>query len=191
MEIFESKYPLAYYQGKLKTFRRGNEYTLSYFGGPKQSRISGLSHGPRSLHHIATVNGRDLGLSKFGISTVPFYYGMCFDGCEIEYTTHYSGDVKIEKMEPNESSTNWPYPSYPEFLPYFPLELDSTYDVSKEQFKERVWADLDDDEMVFVVPTNPDLNFSMWGPDGDASGVELLFFYNPSKEYMRAQNACS
>ncbi|TQV75233.1 hypothetical protein FLL45_09870 [Aliikangiella marina] len=191
MDIFELKYPFAYFQGTLTSFCRGDEYTLSYFGGPSLKKIRGLNYGPRGLHHIATINGSDIGLSQFGISSVPFYFGMCFDGCELEYSTHYSGDVNIEKMDPVESSSSWPYPSYPDYLPYFPLTVESTSVISKNEFSERVWMELSEDELVFVVPTNPELNFSMWGPDGDAEGVELRFVYNPSKEYMKVNADCS
>lgn len=190
MNIFELKYPFAYFQGTLTSFCRGDEYTLSYFGGPSLKKIRGLNYGPRDLHHIATINGSYLGLSSYGISTVPFYFGICFDGCELEYSTHYSGDIKVEKIDPAQSSSDWPYSSYPEHLPYFPLKVDSTVELPKSEFMERVWMELSDDELVFVVPTNPDLDFSMWGPDGDAEGVEFVFVFNPEKEYMRTSLSC-
>ena len=195
MDLDTQFYPFAYHKGKVTTFKRGTEFARSYFGGPADFKVKGIEHGPKKLHHIASILNSDVGLDVHGHGGfLPFYYGMCFDGCELEYSCSYMGYITINKMEPVESIDDWPYDDYPRYLPYFPLEVDEQSEVSNEQIIERLCQYVDevsDDTFVFVVPSNPELGFSMWGPSGDAEGVELIFLFDTKTGTVRIHNVCS
>ena len=51
--------------------------------------------------------------------------------------------------------------------------------------------DLSDDELILVVPPNPMMGVTLWGPDGDAEEVQIIFRYNSKTGTLVAQNACT
>lgn len=182
--------PFSFYNGYMTVFNRGDEFGGTYFGGPGEYKVKGQEFGPRSLHHIATINSLDLGIENSGISRLPFYYGMCFDGCELEYKVEHSHKLDVSKIDPASSSENWPYASYPEYLPYYPLAVESRKKLSLDEFREIAWVEFEADELVFVVPPNPYLGMSVWGPGGDAEGATIAFIYNFKSKSVRALNIC-
>lgn len=188
-------YPFAYYKSKVITFKQAEEFTVSYFGGPGDMQIIGTDHGPRKIHHVATLNYTDLNADylDFG-SSLHFYYGMCFDGCELEYQYSDTGKLKITDMEPTTSSDDWPYEGFPNQLPYFPMCINEINSISENDAMDKFSQYVDvisDEELVLIVPPNPKLGISMWGPMGDLEGVELVFVFNIKSKKMRAHNVCS
>lgn len=195
MDLNTQIYPFAYYKGKLITFNQADEFTVSYFGGPGDLQVGGTKHGPRKIHHIATLNYTDLNADYFDFgSSLPFYYGMCFDGCELEYFYTDSSKLKITDMEPTKSNDDWPYEGFPNHLPYFPLYVNEIKSISEKEALDKFSQYVDtisDVELIFIVPPNPKLGVSMWGPTGDAEGVKLVFVYNIKSKKMRVHNVCS
>jgi hypothetical protein len=202
MKLHSEQYPYIYFRGRATTFTRSERTENSYFGGPSKVAVKGAKHGPRRIHHIATISTADLGIadSKFG-SAIPFYYGMCFECCDLNYKLplHTMAVVsapwiEVTEIEPNVSSDDWPYADYPQLLPYIPLEIQETIEMPLEMFSESVMQGVDtlsDEELVLVVPPNTAMGVSLWGPWGDAADVQVIFIYNTKTAITRAYNACT
>jgi hypothetical protein len=202
MDLYSEQYPYLYFRGRATTFKRSGRTKESYFGGPGKVSITGAKHGPIHLHHIATISTSDLGIrdSRFGY-TIPFYYGMCFEGCELTYklpvhtiAVASAPTIEITSIDPSESSANWPYAGYPHLLPYLPLEIQETIEMPLETFSENVMQGIDalnDDELVLVVPPNSMMGVSLWGPSGDAGDVQVIFIYDSRNGTIRSYNACT
>lgn len=192
MDIFEHDFPLVIYNGEAIFFERSDKFTSSYFGGPGMFRVSGTSHGPRKLHHIATLTISDLNFDSFNFgSCVPFYYGICFDGCEMEYSFDIGEKLVLKSIDPSKSSADWPYEDYPSHLPYFPLKVASRKPVSQLEATERLQLEQISNENIYlIVPVNPYLNMSLWGPDGDLEGVEIVFDFDTKSGLVKVRNVC-
>ena len=113
-------YPVVFFGGMTYVLERTKVDNGSFFGGGYEKEISGLSYGPRNLHHIFTLNGNCCApIRKTRIlDGIPLLYGLCFSGCRIAYRFDLSG-VDILDMAPRESSVSWPYENYPDELPFF------------------------------------------------------------------------
>jgi hypothetical protein len=202
MDPNSEQYPYLYFRGRATTFARSGTTRESYFGGPGKVSVTGAKHGPMQLHHIATISNSDIGIkdSKFG-HAIPFYYGMCFEGCELTYKLPVytiaiasSPTIEIIDIDPIDSSDDWPYAAYPRLLPYMPLEIRESIEMPLETFSDNVMQgvhSLSADEIVFVVPPNPTIGVSLWGPWGDNEDVQVIFIYDSKTGKMRAYNACT
>ncbi len=177
------------------SFKISDRFGPNFFGGPGQYIFKGQEFGPKKLHHIASLSINDVGLNKYDFgSIIPLYYGMCYDGCELKYKFNLYNKITIEHISPKQSSSNWPYEDYPNYLPYYPLCIDKTYDVSNEIFLERVCqsiCEIPEQAMIIVIPPNPTLGVSMWGADGDAEEIELVFIFDTDRGVIQTSNVCS
>jgi hypothetical protein len=187
-------YPALFHEGQAYFLERSDARTASYFGGPFEGSIAGLRHGPRQLHHIATVNGDCFEpLSHLiGGGSLRLLYGICYEGCRLKY--RYSPTAaEILEMEPTTSNTDWPYPDYPTYLPYFPLRLQRRSACSFQQFSELACQPLDivSSEVVVLVPASPVLGMSLWGPSGDGEGVQIVFRCDLADRTVAAYNHCA
>jgi hypothetical protein len=118
---------------------------------------------------------------------------MTFDGCSMEYKTNWRA-IEITKMEPTVSSDEWPYPDYPVHLSYVPLEVKGNRECSLKEFSDSVMQGIDrtsDSEVIVIVPPNPDLRMSIWGPSGDLNDVQIIFRYDSATGITKAYNACT
>lgn len=191
-------YPFAYHRGKRISFIRSDQSGGSYFGGPGDDVIETCQDGPYHIHHIASISNRDVGVLgyEFGFS-IPFYYPMRVDGCELSYRRTATKAIQITSLAPPEPpGVEWPFPyeGYPPLLPYIPLKVHEVEDVSLEDFSEDVMQgieDLEKDELVFVVPPNPTMGVSLWGPWLDAEDLQIIFRYHSSTGTMRVYSACT
>ncbi len=184
----------VFHSGMVVPFVRGYVHSRSQFGGPLEWRVSGATWGPRPLHQIALLSMRHLQLPFPGgaVSEIPLLYGLCFSGCEIAYGFNESA-IDVAEIEPITSNEDWPYVSYPDYLPYIPL---APVDPEK-----RTWHDFAREfenlpleqpaEVVIVVPPPANIGFSVWGRDGDAEGVTIVFEYSPVARRVKAYNVCS
>lgn len=188
-------YPFSYHKGKVTAFTKSDQYEVSYFGGPGDFEVTGLKHGPRPLHHIATIATRDLGVEKTGLGfSIPFYYGMRFDGGSVNYKNSAYSEIEVTAMSPSESSDDWPCPGFPDLLPYIPLKVGACEEMDVEEFSEYVMQGVDptnEDVLILVVPPNPRMGVSMWGPAGDAEEVQIIFNCDVAKGTVEAYNACT
>lgn len=202
MELSSEQYPYLYYRGRATTFVRSAVTRGSYFGGPGHFAIKGVPHGPMPLHHLATICTSDLGIedSRFG-GHIPFYHGMCYKCCDLTYRLPVhtikvasAPSMEVTGIDPSVSSDDWPYAHYPKLLPYLPLMVQETIEMPLETFSESVMQGIDelsDDELVFVVPPNPGMGVSLWGPRGDMANVQVIFIYNTKTGKTRVYDACT
>jgi len=126
-------------------------------------------------------------------SDLIFQFGLTFDGCCLKYKTGYR-KLKIVHMEPMTSSDDWPYTHYPVLLPYIPLETKESRECSLSEFSDSVMQGIDNVgelEVIVVVPPNPELGMSIWGPSGDANDVQMVFRHDPASGITEAYSACT
>ena len=135
MPAEELLYPAIFHQGTGYFLERANNLTASYFGGPSGGSLTGVSHGPGRIHHIATINGDCFEplWHVVGGCTLRLLYGIRFDGCQMKYRNSLSS-TEITQMSPTASSDNLPYPDYPAYLPYSPLKLRQSTKCNLEDF---------------------------------------------------------
>jgi hypothetical protein len=194
MDLFSHPYPFAYYKGRAITFSRDTKTRASFFGGPSELKVSGMPHGPASLHHLATIDCRDFGmpLQKFGAS-IPFLHGMNFEACGLEYRPEY-GRIEVTQIEPPVSEDGWPYFNYPKLLPYFPLRVEESIEMPLEVFSSAVMQGVREsssETLIVVIPPNPMLGVSLWGNSGDMNEVQVIFTYDVDTGIMRSYDACT
>ena len=174
--------------GRKFLLRRSRFSSLSYFGGPGcDGHIKAPRHGPRRLHHILTLNHGQFGIRalRFGFKA-SFYYGLCFEGCEMEWQRTATAAICITRMEPRKSPKEYPYFGYPDVLPYFPLEIMDQSDASAEDVEEAIantgW-DVAPERVYVVVHSHPDMGIALIAPDAD---VDIVFEYDTNTGIIRA-----
>jgi len=125
---------------------------------------------------------------------IPLLYGLTFDGCAMEYKRVSFNELEVTKMSTTESSEDFPYPYYPLYLPYIHLEVKEQRDCSLEEFSKSVMQGIkstENSELIVVVPVNPELRMSVWGPSGDAESVQIIFRCDIRTGVVKAYNACT
>jgi hypothetical protein len=105
----------VYYKEKCWSLVPGGIDARSYFGGPHSVHVESLVELESAVvHHIATIN-----LPKFGVGsprfgfTLPLFYGICHEGCEIEYRKTATAAVEFTSLDPEEADEGYPYHGYP------------------------------------------------------------------------------
>src|SRR6266852_7818626 len=167
----ELLYPARFHAGQAYFLERSNTRTASYFSGPFEGSITGIEHDPLQPHHIATLNGDCFEplWHVIGGGSLRLLYGMCYSGCRLKYRNSATA-VQLLEMEPTASTSDWPYPEYPSYLPYFPLRLQRRFKCSVQEFSEMSCQPLEviSSEVLILVPLSPVLGMSLLGPAGDA-----------------------
>ena len=133
------------------------------------------------------------GIEKKGFSSLPLFYGMCYDGCTMTYEIEVSSRLRLLELEPRMSTDDWPYSGYPDLLPYVPLRLAQRVPCSPEQFQDLLIQgdDVNPDQVTVIVPPMFDLGLSMWGHSGDGEGVQIVFQCDVRARTVRAFNECT
>ncbi|WP_434034739.1 hypothetical protein [Cupriavidus sp. a3] len=186
---------IVFHSGKVYSYSGTRQETSSYFGGPISGKLSGIPHGPALPHQVAKLDRADLPLPKgeSELSDLVLIYGFRFDGCELEYEIGSGCEIKIVASVQRESSDDWPYQDYPHEFPKVFLELTGTRAMAYEDFSSE-WPNLprlQPAEIVVLVPPPSTLGVSLWGEDGDAEGVTVVFECDPVKRKVRTYNICS
>ena len=172
---------------------RSKARSNSYFGGPGYDQvIEGPRYGSRRIHHLLTLNHGAFGIDamQFGFE-VSLYYGLCFEGCELEWQRTHTAAVRITKIDPRKSGKEYPYFGYPDILPYFPLRTLAKSEVEASDIKDAIYNtgwDVDLGKVYVVVHSHPDLGVSLFEPDAD---VDVVFEYDPESGCVRATNQSS
>jgi len=184
------KFPAAYADGVAYFFGPTDEYSGSCFGGPSHARLEGLPPGQLPFHHILTIAAREV--PPLG-QRVPFFYGMRYDGCSLSYKLGEYAVCKLLELDPAEPSPDWPYPDYPPLLPYIPLRVAESNPCSPEEFAKLAWqgANIKRNSVTVIVPPLFVGGVSMWGPEGDGEGVQIIFQYDLKKKRVHASNQCT
>ena len=169
---------------------RSSTRSTSYFGGPGYDQvIEGPRYGPRRIHHLLTLNHGAFGIGalKFGFKT-SFYYGICFEGCELEWERTHPAAMRITKIDPRKSGKEYPYFGYPDVLPYFPLETLHKAEAGTADITDAVYNtgwEVDPAKVYVVVHSHPDLGIALLDPD---SAVDIVFEYETVSGRIRATN---
>ena len=136
---------------------------------------------------MTTLNHSQLGISslKFGFKT-SLYYGLCFEGCQLEWTRTHTAAIQITKMEPRKSTKDYPYFGYPDSLPYFPLEIIDKTEIEfsevEEEFDDTGW-DLDPSRVYVLAHSHGDLGLALFHPE---SCGDILFELDTETGEVRA-----
>jgi hypothetical protein len=188
----EEQLVFAYCHGSVYSFERAHGHSASVFGGPMDYELSGVVHGPKPLHTIVRLSSMHLNALGPRLFDIPLIYGMCYDGCDIEYHVDNADHIEIRRMSPTESSDHWPYPQFPPLLPYVPLQIGETRSASYAEFAEPFpnMPEPQPTELVVVVPTLATLGVSLWGR-GDGDDVIILFECDLADRMVYASNRCS
>src|SRR5262249_20107383 len=188
----EEQLVLAYLEGTIFSFERAQKHSASVFGGPMKGQILGVAYGPKPLHRIAQLSSADLpALGPAKIFDLPLIYGMCYDGCHLEYRVKVGG-IELLELRPGESSEDWPYLHFPLLLPYVPLQVREKRAARCEEFAQAFpnMPDTRSAELIVAVPPPATLGVSLWGI-GDGDNVTILFECDLSDKTVYASNLCS
>jgi len=190
----ELQFPVAYYEGTAYFFEPSDRYSPTYFGGPSDYKLSGKGLRSASLHHVMTLGGAIVpALDEHFVFTVPLFYGLRHDGCRLTYAMPDNYVCQVETLQPAAAESDFPYSDFPSLLPYLPLRLKCRRQCTPDQFS--AWTHqglgLESKAMAVVVPPLFVGGVSMWGPGGDAEGVQIVFECDFEKKTVRATNQCS
>lgn len=184
----------AYVDGVAYHFDVAEQAMASDFGGPIDVVVSGVAHGPRPLHRIATLGWKDIEILRDkSIFSLPLIYGMCYEGGRLTYRLASPNEICVTKIDPATSLDNFPYDHYPYHLPYVPLRVVERLKTSWQEFSEsipNVSAELSCDVFV-IVPPPATIGFSLWGRTGDAESVLIAWEVSLGKEEVRAYTLCT
>lgn len=185
--MVEEQLVFAFHKDRMFAFERAQLQTDSCFGGPLEVDLSGVEHGPRPLHLIARLGGSHILGLGFGL---PLIYGMSYSGCDLRYRIDGVGKIEILKLQPTESSEDWPYRNFPPLLPYVPLRLsDAPALVDYSEFAQRFpnMPEQQPAELVVAVPPPATVGLSLWGA-GDGEGVTIVFEYDLEDRIVSSYN---
>jgi hypothetical protein len=191
-KMVQEQLVLAYCDGTVFSFERAQTHSASQFGGPMEVQLFGIEHGPKPLHMIARLESIHLpALGQHHVFSLPLIYGMCYDGCDLEYRIHI-GKVELRKLRPTQSSEDWPYRHFPALLPYVPLQIGHTRRCSYGEFAEPFpnMPSAQPTDLVVVVPPPATLGVSLWGM-GDGDDVTILFECDLAERMVYASNRVS
>lgn len=131
-------------------------------------------------------------LDKELIFDLPLVYGMCYGGAGLTYKFEF-GDLTVLEMEATKPSDDFPYAHFPAILPFVPLAVSEQKKQSWRQFNAP-YPNLPDDQpsdLIVVVPPPMTIGVSLWGREGDAEGVTLVFECDLKLKRVKAYNVCT
>lgn len=183
----------VYYKEKSWSLIPGGVDARSFFGGPHSVHVESIVELESSIvHHIATIN-----LPKFGVGnprfgfTLPLFYGICHEGCEIEYRKTATAAVEFTSLDPEEADEGYPYHGYPAVIPYFELGIAESKNFAPSHLEDRLrntgWS-IRADCLYAIVMQHPAVGHCLFEPGAD---VEMVFEYDPETGHVRGTNQCS
>ena len=182
----------AHIQGQTYYFEASLQAAASVYGGPLPRRLTGATHGPAPLHHIATLSAQDLPM--LGALSLPLLYGFQYSGCEMDYA-YDTEHVQLLHISPAQSDADWPYENYPARLAQLALKLAKVVTESWDDFSSRSrYPNLPAQqgaELVAVIPAPRHIGQSLWGEEGDDEGVCVVCECDLSAQRVRSYNICS
>ena len=118
---------------------------------------------------------------------------MRYSGCLLEYRLASVNEIELLRLDPPESSEDWPYLGYPEILPYHQLELIDTAKCSWSEFAEAIpnAAPSQPSDLFVAVPPPMTIGCSLWGRSGDEEGVVIAWELNVTSKKVVAYNLCT
>jgi len=183
----------VFHDGRSVDFVAADAHGASRFGGPLELRVEGVAHGPRPLHQVASLARHQLPASvPAGFpARLPLIYGLRFNGCALSYRFG-TAELELFEIHPRRSDEDWPYPGFPELLPFVPLAAGTPRPASWDEFAAGTpLAERPPAELVAVVPPPATVGVSLWGSEGDLEGVTLVFEADLRACRVRAYNVCA
>jgi hypothetical protein len=175
------------------SFSRAEEHSFSFFGGPRDFKITGKRPVPDKLHYIARLDHNDLPIlgSSSSMSDLPLLYGLRYPNGGLTYQFEHS-EIKV-LTSPGAFDEDWPYRDYPTLLPYIPVTVTSRKKQTWRQFSAEFpnMKDEQPSELVVIVPPPMTIGVSVWGPDGDAEGVAMVFECDLKEKRVTTYNVCT
>jgi hypothetical protein len=175
------------------SFSRADKQAASVFGGPMEYKISGKRPVPDRLHHIARLNHNDLPFLGYPrhIWDLPLLYGLRYSDGNLTYQFENT-DINV-LVSPGMLTEDWPYRHYPDLLPYIPMAITNT--------KKQTWREFATEfpnmkkeqpaEFVVICPCPMTTGVSLWGREGDAEGVAMIFECDLEGKKVSTYNVCS
>ncbi len=187
-------FPVAYFRGTAYFFAPAETYSSTYFGGPSDVELIGKPSDSAPLHHVLTISSALVpALGEFNFLSLPLFYGLRYSGCSLVYRMPNGSDCEITNLEPNSSSEDFPYKHYPVLLPYVPLRVERSVPFTPEMFSGLANQEVEIRQMTMTVIVPPIYigGVSLWGPAGDAEGVQIIFECDFRTKMIRASNQCT
>ena len=159
------------------------------FGGPLGIDVDGWAAGYPLPHRVVTIDLSDpvFGLQRGSVPRLPLLYAFRIDACAMSYRITTATTVELVSCQ-GKPEADWPYPGYPGQFPRIPLRFDPVDSVPPANAHgERP----EPGELLVVVPCSPAYGVSLWGEDGDAEGVQVLFRVAVTDRIVTAWNVCS
>lgn len=194
MSLNKLQFPVVYYANRAYFLERCNRYSPTYFGGPSDTTFTGVRSGDPQLHHLLTITGHVVvEMQDYHLYAVPLFYGFRYGGGDLTYRVTKRSSCKVIKLPEGKPSPDFPYPNYPALLPYIPLSVARWEYCEPEEFAELTHQGLEikPKTMVVVVPPIFSFGVSMWGPGGDAEGVQIIFECDFESKTIKALNQCT
>ena len=192
----------AYYRQQLHEYDLSDRHNGSTFGGPCSTPIYGDVPNAEYLHQVAMISGtqRPDYVSQ-SLQNLPLLYGLRFSGCDLSYRLvagaipHegreilYRG-VEILELYPDQPDDDWPYPNFPTYLPYWPIERKVSRPCSWNEFAEEIFDVREDppSQLIFAMSPPTKLGVSLWGLDGDLEGVEIIWEVDTETQHVLVRN---
>lgn len=185
---------LVHSAGRTYHLHPSTDIQTSWFGGTGRLTFEGETL-PRPLHLIANLNlsGLEIQGTWSYNGDVPLLFGIRYDdGGAVRYLFREE-HITLVPPVPLFGADDWPYASYPDTLPQHPVEVTRVVNESWNSFAEQ-FPNLPTTQpapLIIVVPPPQGLGFSLWGPEGDAEGVTLVFECDLAIRQVVAYNVCS
>jgi hypothetical protein len=155
---------VIYHAGWVTPLVRSAAHSLSFFGGPLDRGVTG-AHLAKPLHQIATIHLSHLQAfdNPHQVWRLPLVYGLSYDSGLLHYSFKDHANIAIAPGTLGEPTPNWPYRSYPELLPYVPLEVGKPTQETWEALYGRAPSlpSSQPSDLVVLVPAPATIGFSM------------------------------
>ena len=175
------------------SFTRADKQAASVFGGPMEYKISGKRPIPDSLHLVARLSHNDLAILGYPnyVFALPLLYGLRYSAGTLAYQFEH-GNIKI-LVNPGTLTEAWPYRHYPAILPYIPLAVTKRKKQSWRQFASAFpnMKDKQPSDLVVICPCPMTTGVSLWGREGNAEGVAIVFECDIGEKKVNTYNVCS
>lgn len=194
MQPDDLKFPVVFHQGAASFLDRTDTWSSCWFGGPSDVALHGMPDPSTPAHHILTLGCREFPvLGRFGLR-LPLFYGIRHSGCDMVCRKKDASNLQVSNISSTATDPDWPYPHYPQHLPYFPLRtarrLECGFDAFSGLSCQPGW-DVSPAAMVVIVPASQGIGISIWGPSGDAEQTQIVFECDLAQGSYRAFNQCA
>ena len=174
------------------SFSRADKQAASVFGGPMEYKISGKRPVPDRLHLVARLSANDLPiLGSHYVFDLPLLYGLRYSDGNLAYQFEHT-NIEVH-VSPGKLTEDWPYRHYPTLLPYIPMAVTNRKKQSWRQFAAEFpnMKDSQPAELVVICPCPMTTGVSLWGREGDAEGVAMVFECDLEEKKVTTYNVCS